>query len=193
MIKTLKDVSDAVDSNISEILDQLNIDCSNDVDDIVNAIDELLDSNGFDAPDVIYYHEAWGVVAGSDFNDYDPDVSFEGCANSLDCVMREANEIVCEAYYALKGECVQEVAEGIYEVIETILEVGGDESLNLAFSGNPLYGWAPHNRETENGIAIYDDAPGYYNPKKLEGELYAVEGRVNGVHVSACWNPDDYE
>lgn len=191
-IETLEDVKQSVSNNINDILCQLSVDCSNDVEMICNEIQTKLDDNGMHAPDVVYYAEAWGIVAGSAFNDFDPDIDFSACKSSLDCVMLEANEIINEAYYEVAGECIQEAAESIYEVIETVLEIGGDESIDLNITSGSCHGWAVHNRETESGIAIYDDEPGHYNAEKLEGELYAVEGSVNGSYVSACWNPDDY-
>ena len=192
-IETMQDVVNAANSNISEVITQLKIDCSNDVETISQEIESLLDSNAFNAPDIVYYAEAWGIVAGSAFNAFDPFIDFSDCSNALECVMREANEIITEAYNSVLHDRITETAETIHEVIEAVIETGGDKSIDLVFGGSTCHGWAVHNRETEAGIAIYDDKPGHYNPEKLEGELYAVEGSVGAAYVSACWNPNDYE
>ena len=49
--------------------------------------------------EVIYYSDAWEVVAGSQFNDYEAEcLDFSPCANALECVMKEANGIIYSAY-----------------------------------------------------------------------------------------------
>ena len=78
-----------------------------DASDIVN---ELQDASY--TPEVIYYVDAWEVVAGSSFNDYEAeDLDFSNCSNSLECLMQEANSVIYAAYSSIA-----------YEIAETLIE-----------------------------------------------------------------------
>lgn len=191
-IKTMNDVYEHAFNDACEALDSLALDCSLDVDDIAQELRDQVDCNSY-APEVIYYSDAWEIVAGSEFNAYSAeDLDFSHCQTALDCVMQEANQLVYFAYGdQIAGAC-EEIAKKVYEVIEQALEIGADESCDVRISSGYLFGWMAHNRESENGVAIYDDKAGFYNPEKVEGELYAVEGKAGNSCVSVCWNPSDY-
>ena len=78
-----------------------------DASDIVN---ELQDASY--TPEVIYYVDAWEVVAGSSFNDYEAeDLDFSNCSNSLECLMQEANSVIYAAYSNIA-----------YEIAEVLIE-----------------------------------------------------------------------
>ena len=65
-------------------------------------------------PEVIYYADAWEVVAGSSFNDYSVGgLDFSGCEGSLDCLMQEANSLVNDAYYSEREAIAADVLESL--------------------------------------------------------------------------------
>lgn len=193
-IKTLKDVTDTAYDNAHEVLDQLILDLSVTGEDIEQELRDKVESNGYSEPEVIYYHEAWDIVGGSSFNTIDIDTpDFSQCETALDCVMLEAQMIVSAAYSEYEGDGIAELAGELAEFIDEALEMGAPDELDIKISSSCLFGWMPHNRETESGACIYDDKPGFYNPEKVEGELYAIEKKVGSYHVSVCWNPEDYE
>ena len=70
----------------------------------------LLDENSYFAPEVIYYADAWEIVAGSSFNDYSAEfLDFSNCKNSIDCVTQEAQGILNSVYYQNRDEIAQNV------------------------------------------------------------------------------------
>lgn len=78
-----------------------------DASDIVN---ELQDASY--TPEVIYYADAWEIVAGSSFNDYEAeDLDFSKCSNSLECLMQEANSVIYTAYYSVACEIAETLIE----------------------------------------------------------------------------------
>ena len=177
-------------NSIFEIADQLEITTSCAGYQIADQIHQTLDAHCYYAPEVIYYADAWDVVNNSEYNDFEVYPDFSGCAHAVDYVMREAEAIIYQAYASELEQAICEFTEVIADLVDT-LEIEFDlyACENLTISKSSLFGWAAHNRETETGIAIYDDAPGFYNAEKIEGELYAIETEVNGLFVSACWNP----
>mgnify|MGYP006361659053 FL=1 len=98
-------VQDDVKSIVSNYADD---ELSNmDASDIVN---ELQDASY--TPEVIYYADAWEIVAGSSFNDYEAeDLDFSNCSNSLECLMQEANSVIYTAYSSVA-----------YEIAEILIE-----------------------------------------------------------------------
>ena len=96
---TLNTVLTSIKSDIQDVLSRLSQDEINEL--TPSAVCDLLDENSYYAPEVIYYADAWEVVAGSSFNDYSADgLDFSGCESSLDCLMQEANGLVNDAYYS---------------------------------------------------------------------------------------------
>lgn len=96
---TLNTVLSSIRSDINDVLRNLSQDAINELtpEDVCN----LLDENSYYAPEVIYYADAWEVVAGNSFNDYEAhDLDFTNCNNSLDCITQEANALVNDAYYS---------------------------------------------------------------------------------------------
>ena len=95
---TLNTVLDSIRSDIQDVLSRLT---QNEIDNLTPCdVCDLLDENHYLAPEVIYYADAWEVVAGSSFNDYEAhDLDFTNCNNSLDCIIQEANALVNDAYY----------------------------------------------------------------------------------------------
>ena len=105
---TLNTVLDSIKSDINEILRNLSQDAINELTpcDICNMLDE----NHYLAPEVIYYADAWEVVAGSSFNDYEAqDMDFSACENSLDCIMQEAQALLNDAYYSEREAIAAEI------------------------------------------------------------------------------------
>lgn len=73
--------------------------------------------------EVIYYHEAWDVVASNHFNDYEAEcLDFSNCTNALECVMREANGIIYSAYYSIAYELAIELLSDAHEQYEATLD-----------------------------------------------------------------------
>ena len=109
---TLNNVLNSIKSDVQDVLSRLSQDEINDLtpDDVC----ELLDENSYYAP-VIYYADAWEVVAGSSFNEYEPmdTLDFSGCDNALDCVMYEARMVIDSVYYSEREAIASEVLESL--------------------------------------------------------------------------------
>ena len=69
--------------------------------------------------EVIYYSDAWDVVASNQFNGYDAeDLDFSNCKGALECVMQEANGIIYSAYNAIAGELAVDMLDDAHEAYE---------------------------------------------------------------------------
>ena len=162
-------------------LSELAISTDLDADEIVELITEQLESNSSHVNEVVYYHMAWEVVAGSDWNDYEAEgVDFSNCSTSLECVMAEANAIVDNAYNSMVNDIAVELAEEFMTFIEAATAEGFNGQLNITTGST--HGWAVHQKEDEHGIAYY------YN---LEGEkgLTALEFSMSSNnYISVCFN-----
>lgn len=109
---TLNTVLDSIKSDVQDVLRRLTQDELNEL--TPSAVCDLLDENSYYAPEVIYYTDAWEVVAGSSFNGYDAEgLDFSGCDNSLECLMQEANSLVNDAYYCEREAIAADVLEGL--------------------------------------------------------------------------------
>lgn len=109
---TLNTVLDSIKSDIRDVLSRLTQDELNEL--TPSDVCDLLDENSYYAPEVIYYADAWEVVAGSSFNDYSVDgLDFSGCEGSLDCLMQEANGLVNDAYYSEREAIAADVLESL--------------------------------------------------------------------------------
>ena len=109
---TLNTVLDSIKSDVQDVLSRLT---QNEINELTPSdICDLLDENSYYAPEVIYYADAWEIVAGNSFNDYSVDgLDFSECEGSLDCVMQEANGLVNEAYYCEREAIASEVLESL--------------------------------------------------------------------------------
>ena len=109
---TLNTVLDSIKSDVQDVLSRLSQDEINGL--TPSDVCDLLDENSYYAPEVIYYADAWEVVAGSSFNEYNAeDLDFSGCDNSLDCLMQEANSLVNDVYRSERGAIASEVLESL--------------------------------------------------------------------------------
>ena len=109
---TLNTVLDSIKLDVQDVLSRLSQDEINELapSDVCN----LLDENRYCALEVIYYADAWEVVAGSSFNDYSVDgLDFSNCEGSLDCLIQEANGLVNDAYYSEREAIASEVLESL--------------------------------------------------------------------------------
>ena len=109
---TLNTVLDSIKSDVQDVLSRLSQDEINKLtpSDVCN----LLDENSYYAPEVIYYADAWEVVAGSSFNKYSADfLDFSECESSLDCVMHEARMVVDSVYYSEREAIAADVLDGL--------------------------------------------------------------------------------
>ena len=114
---TLNTVLDSIKSDVQDVLSRLAQDEINELtpSDVCN----LLDENSCYAPEVIYYADAWEVVAGSSFDNYEAScLDFSGCEGSLDCIMQEANGLVNEAYNSEREAIAADVLEDLQSQIE---------------------------------------------------------------------------
>lgn len=77
------------------------------IDDVI----EILDDNSYFGVEVIYTFDAWEIVAGRSFNSYSPldTIDFTGCESSLDCVNREARDIMNSVYYSERNKIINEL------------------------------------------------------------------------------------
>ena len=109
---TLNNVLESIKSDVQDVLSRLSQDEINAL--TPNDVCDLLDENSYYAPEVIYCADAWEVVAGSSFNDYNADgLDFSGCEGSLDCIMQEANGLVNDAYYSEREEIAADILDGL--------------------------------------------------------------------------------
>ena len=109
---TLNTVLDSIKSDVQDVLSRLSQDELNEL--TPSAVCDLLDDNSYYAPEVIYYADAWEVVAGSSFNDYSVDgLDFSECESSLDCIMQEANGLVNDAYYSEREAIAADILDGL--------------------------------------------------------------------------------
>jgi hypothetical protein len=161
-------------------LNVLTISADMDQSEIEELIKEQLGSTCSTAAEVVYYHHAWEVVAGSDWNDYEAeDVDFSNCESSLECVMAEANAVTKNAYNSLVGEIAFELAQEIETFNEAATNEGFEGDVNIT-SGS-TFGWSVHQREDEHGIAYY------YNLESEKG-LTALEVALSSNnHISVCF------
>ena len=109
---TLNTVLDSIKSDVQDVLSHLSQDKINEL--TPSDVCDLLDENSHYAPEVIYYADAWEVVAGSTFNKYSADfLDFSECENSLDCLMQEANSLVNDVYRSEREAIANEVLESL--------------------------------------------------------------------------------
>lgn len=109
---TLNTVLNSIKSDVQDVLSRLTQDELNDL--TPSDVCDLLDENSYYAPEVIYYADAWEIVAGSSFNDYEAScLDFSNCDNALDCLMLEANALVNDAYYCEREEIAADILDGL--------------------------------------------------------------------------------
>ena len=119
---TLNSVLDSICSDVQDVLRNVSD------DDLRNMTAEdvcsLLDDNHYYAPEVTYYADAWDIVAGSSFNEYEPidSLDFSGCDNALDCIVYEARMIIEAVYYSERENIAQEVLEGLQAKLDDLQE-----------------------------------------------------------------------
>lgn len=110
---TLNTVLESIKSDVQDVLRNLSQDELNEL--TPSDVCDLLDENSYYAPEVIYYADAWEVVAGSAFNGYgdvEP-LDFSGCDNALDCVMHEARMLVDNAYHSEREAIAADILDGL--------------------------------------------------------------------------------
>ena len=109
---TLNTVLDSIKSDVQDVLRQLSQEELNEL--TPSDVCDLLDENSYYAREVIYYADAWEIVAGSSFNEYSADfLDFSECESSLDCIMIEANGLVNDVYYSEREDIAAEVLESL--------------------------------------------------------------------------------
>ena len=109
---TLNTVLDSIKSDVQDVLSRLSQDEINEL--TPSGVCDLLDENSYYAPEVIYYADAWEVVAGSSFNKYTADfLDFSECESSLDCLMQEANSLVNDVYRSEREAIASKVLESL--------------------------------------------------------------------------------
>ena len=109
---TLNTVLDSIKSDIQDVLRNLSQDEINEL--TPSAVCDLLEENRYYAPEVIYYADAWEIVAGLSFNSYSAEcLDFSGCNNSLECLMQEANSLVNDAYHSEREAIAADILDGL--------------------------------------------------------------------------------
>lgn len=159
-----------------------------DVDQIVELIREALEDYQFNGINSAF--EAFLIVGSSNFPSAES-VDFTGVESSLDCLNQEANSIANQFYLEAVHSEVGEIADRVHAICEKAAELGYEGTMQV--SGSSIYGWEAHNYETDCGICIWSDekVPYAYNPKLLEGELWAIEGTASNLTIGACWTPSN--
>lgn len=85
---------------------------------------DLLDNS--DAPAVDYAADAWEIVAGSEYDDIDPEnLDFSDCKTALECLTREAEEKIRLAYEQERETMI----DGIAAVLEELECLGPDDHI----------------------------------------------------------------
>ena len=108
----LNTVLDSIKSDVQDVLRNLSQDELNEM--TASGVCDLLDENSHYAPEVIYYADAWEVVAGSSFNNYSAEcLDFSGCEGSLDCIMKEAIGLVNDVYYSEREAIAADILDGL--------------------------------------------------------------------------------
>ena len=116
---TLNTVLNSIKSDVQDVLSRLSQDEINEI--TPSDVCDLLDDNSYYAPEVIYYADAWEVVAGSSFNDYSAeDLDFSGCKDSLECLMQEASGLVNDAYYTEREAIAADILDGLQNEAEHV-------------------------------------------------------------------------
>ena len=109
---TLNTVLDSIKSDVQDVLSRLSQDEINDL--TPSDVCELLDENSYYAPEVIYYADAWEIVAGPSFSKYTADfLDFSECESSLDCIMQEANSSVNDVYRSEREAIAADILDGL--------------------------------------------------------------------------------
>lgn len=109
---TLNTVLDSIKSDINDVLRNLSQDELNNL--TPSDVCDMLDENHYLAPEVIYYADAWEVVASSSFDNYEADyLDFSNCSNSLECVMQEAQGILNAVYYSKREAIAAEMLDNL--------------------------------------------------------------------------------
>jgi len=77
---------------------------------------------------------------------------------------------------------IQEEINELKEAYESLLETLPDDHDDIAVTleSSCLYGWAAHDRETQEGVCIWH---------RLEGDLEARAIHCNGLWLTAAWTP----
>lgn len=111
---TLNKVLDHILYDVEAVLSNVS---DNDLRDMTpEDVCELLENNHYYVTEVIYYSDAWEIVAGSQFNNYSAEyLDFTNCKNSIDCVMHEAQGILLDVYFAEREKIASEVLESLRE------------------------------------------------------------------------------
>lgn len=159
-----------------------------------NQIGELIREalEGYQFGGVNLQYEAFLIVTSSEFPNPDDDMDFTGMDSSMDCMNQEANSIAETVYREFIGDEVGEIADRVAAICEKATELGYEGAMQV--SGSSIYGWEAHNYETDCGICIWSDekdVPYAYNPRLLEGELWAIEGTASNLTIGACWVPNN--
>ena len=109
---TLNTVLDSIKSDVQDILSHLSQGKINEL--TPSDVCELLDENSYFAPEVIYYADAWEIVAGSAFNKYSADfLDFSECEGPLDCLMQEARSLINDVYRSEREAIASKVLESL--------------------------------------------------------------------------------
>lgn len=147
-------------------------------------IASLLDNSG--APSVDYAADAWEIVAGSEYDDIDPEnLDFSDCKTALECLTREAEEKIRLAYEQERETMI----DGIAGVIDEFECMGPDDQILdhvRVLSDYPL-GDIPHIDE----IDLPHTAAESVKIWRL-GENIRMATRIYGIVLEPVYfNPDD--
>lgn len=107
-----------------------------------------------------------------------------------DAVRSYAIDLCTVALESMVHEELQETREAI-ELFNAKCEELDCPDVDKAHIGDCAYGWEAHNYETIEGVMVWNDEPGFYNPRLLEGELVAVSHPLpSGQYINVCWTPE---
>ena len=182
---TKNTVRATVASFVQENLQGVELDTSMCDNEVEQAILEYLEDKGEPNVDVIYNLEAFNIVMGNEFDDFD---GYFGEMSEFDtpiqALMAQANSIISDCANSMLLEEIAEVIEMITEVRDAAIALDnlGDLEPSIVITIGSLHGWAAHNYEDEGGLCFWTN---------LEGEgVHAIEGTVGTLTVSVCYTPE---
>lgn len=181
---TVNDVRAAVASHVQGCLQGVELDTSMGDNEIEQVINDWLHDQGEANVEVIYNLEAFNIVMGSEFDDYDGSVEMDAHDSPMNAMMAQANSIVEQCAASLLGEEVSELVGSIAELRDHFQELdNSDLEPSIVVSSGSIHGWAAHQYETKEGLSVWTN---------LESEgIHAIEKDCGSITFSICYTPSN--
>lgn len=185
----VKTIREHFQSDLADMVAGMEFDVWSTKQEISDQIMDVAQSNHC-AYSVDYGHEQYEAINDSDLCKiaYEmgmEELDFSHCCNAWEAIEHEARAIVASASYYIMAEVVGELAETIYDFLDTCQDNGLDGEIKL-YKGN-RYGTLVHDYESSTGICCYSDIEG-------EDEFCAAElCIIKGLYTSIAWHGREME